>query len=103
MRLERVADTAPEMEQWAVDALRDLTARIRRLASAQKLLGLTDREMQVMMLVIDGWDSEQIGTILGISFKTTVFHRGTARKRMGTKNGIQAAIKLDRAIQATQS
>ena len=103
MRLVRTADPEPDMEPWAVDALRDLTARIRRLESAQKLLGLTDREMQVMMLVIDGWDSEQIATILDISWKTVVSHRGTARKRMGAKNGIQAAVKLDRAIQATHS
>ena len=102
MRLVRTADPEPDMEPWAVDALRDLTARIRRLESAQKLLGLTDREMQVMMLVIDGWNSEHIGTILNISSKMVIAHRGTAKEHMGARNGIHAAIKLDRAIQATQ-
>lgn len=87
------------LPQWASDALRDLNVNYRRLGGVQKALGLTDKEMQVALLIHQGGHSNKaIALILGNSYRTIEIHRLRIHDALGVANSIQAAIKLERAV-----
>jgi DNA-binding NarL/FixJ family response regulator len=128
MRVVRTADLAPEigsagcgfiakgtavanitkhatgdLPQWASDALRDLNVNYRRLGGVQTAMGLTDKEMQVALLIHQGGHSNKaIAVILGNSFRTIEAHRLRIHDALGVANSIQAAVKLERAIAAQE-
>jgi DNA-binding CsgD family transcriptional regulator len=45
--------------------------------------GLTDRELQVLRLLIDGQTTKEIAAALGITFKTGATHRMRILEKMG--------------------
>jgi FixJ family two-component response regulator len=57
---------------------RDEVTNIRRRAAA-----LTDREREVMELVVSGMLNKQVGSRLGVTEKTVKFHRGNVMQKMG--------------------
>ena len=52
--------------------------------------GLTDRQKQVLQLVVEGRGNQEIATILKVSIKTVQFHRGQIMRKLG----IHSAVKL---------
>ncbi len=51
---------------------------------------LTDRQKQVLQLVVEGRGNQEIATILKVSIKTVQFHRGQIMRKLG----IHSAVKL---------
>lgn len=49
---------------------------------------LSARQHQVMLLMIKGRSSEEIGKLLGISLKTVETHRSNMHKKLGTKTSL---------------
>jgi FixJ family two-component response regulator len=56
----------------------DAVAALRRRAAT-----LTDREREVMALVVSGMLNKQVGHRLGVTEKTVKFHRGNVMQKMG--------------------
>jgi FixJ family two-component response regulator len=56
----------------------DAVAALRRRAET-----LTDREREVMVLVVSGMLNKQVGHRLGVTEKTVKFHRGNVMQKMG--------------------
>jgi FixJ family two-component response regulator len=75
----------------AVDAAieRDRTRRrdATRLAQLSQLYRtLTEREREVMKLVVAGWANKQIAAELGLSLVTVKVHRGQVMRKMLAKS-----------------
>ncbi|WP_217578771.1 LuxR family transcriptional regulator [Mesorhizobium sp. GbtcB19] len=68
----------------------------QRLASDKTLDGvrLSDREMQCLQWAARGKTAWEIGQILGITQRTAEFHLDNAKKKLGVRTNIQAAIRL---------
>jgi FixJ family two-component response regulator len=56
-----------------------------------RLENLTKREKEVMMLIIDGFTSKEIGALLGISFRTIENHRAQVMQKTGASNLLELA------------
>lgn len=54
--------------------------------SAEKLALLSERQMDVLRLLIDGKQNNEIADALCISIKTVEFHRASIRKKLGVTN-----------------
>jgi two-component system, LuxR family, response regulator FixJ len=54
--------------------------------SAEKLATLSERQMDVLRLLIDGKQNREIADALCISIKTVEFHRAGIRKKLGVAN-----------------
>ncbi len=52
---------------------------------AERLAALTDREREVMNLVIKGWSSKAIAKSLGISYRTVEVHRSHILEKVGVR------------------
>jgi len=57
---------------------------------------LTEREMRVMELLIEGKRDKEIASILGVSPRTVYLFTEQAREKMNVKTRIQAAVNFDR-------
>jgi FixJ family two-component response regulator len=57
---------------------------------------LTERERQVMKLVVDGWANKQIATELGLSLVTVKVHRGQVMRKMLAKSVAELVRMADR-------
>ncbi|WP_198020980.1 helix-turn-helix transcriptional regulator [Mesorhizobium sp. LNJC391B00] len=57
-------------------------------------LPLSRREMECLKWAARGKTAWEIGRILGISRSTAAYHRDNARKKLGVKTAIQAAVRL---------
>jgi two-component system response regulator DctR len=55
---------------------------------------LTDRERDVMRLVIDGRPNKLIADALGISVRTVEVHRARVFDKMGVKSAVELANAL---------
>jgi FixJ family two-component response regulator len=58
-------------------------SRRQQLALRQRLAGLTEREREVMNLVVAGRMNKQIGDELGIAMKTVEVHRARVMHKLG--------------------
>ena len=54
--------------------------------NAEKLASLSERQMDVLRLLIDGKQNSEIADALCISVKTVEFHRAGIRKKLGVAN-----------------
>jgi FixJ family two-component response regulator len=86
--------TKPLSDELLVSAIRDALCRRRRLlgheAELQTLRGrhdsLSQREREVMKLVVTGLLNKQVGAELGISEITVKVHRGRVMRKMGASS-----------------
>jgi two-component system response regulator DctR len=69
------------------------TARSRDLV-AQALAELTEREREVMRLVIDGKPNKLVADALGISVRTVEVHRARVFDKMGVRSAVELANLL---------
>jgi two-component system, LuxR family, response regulator DctR len=67
---------------------RDQRLRVRRLAE------LTEREAEVMRLVIEGHPNKRIADELGISVRTVEVHRSRVFDKMDVKSAVELANRL---------
>lgn len=58
--------------------------------------GLTDREMDVLRLVVDGKTNQEIGNALGISDKTVEKHLEAVFSKLGVASRTEAAVRAVR-------
>ena len=83
----------PYRDQQLLDSInealqRDAAARAATVASAsfaERLQTLTDREREVMKLVVKGWSSKAIAMSLGISYRTVEVHRSHILEKAGVR------------------
>jgi two-component system response regulator DctR len=67
---------------------RELRSRARRMAE------LTERESEVMRLVIEGYPNKRIANALGISVRTVEVHRARVFEKMDVKSAVELANRL---------
>jgi two-component system, LuxR family, response regulator DctR len=72
--------------------------RRERQSRAQSLSGLTERERDVMRLVIEGRPNKLIADALNISVRTVEVHRSRVFEKMNVKS----AVELANALRASQ-
>ncbi len=71
-----------------------LERRRARAALAQRLAELTEREHEVMRLVVDGRPNKLIADALAISVRTVEVHRARVFEKMGVKSAVELANVL---------
>jgi two-component system response regulator DctR len=71
-----------------------LLARRERQASARALAELTEREREVMQLVVEGRPNKLIADELSISVRTVEVHRARVFEKMNVKSAVELANKL---------
>ncbi|MBK0329018.1 response regulator transcription factor [Rhodobacteraceae bacterium F11138] len=102
-QLFQVARKEAEVDGYVLklDAFDELERAVRQVASGQKFIsptlaselayandaddgndGLTPRELQVIVLVVEGYSSAQIGEQLGISKRTVDTYRANVREKL---------------------
>lgn len=97
-----VKPTAPDVLIAAVEkavkkSFEDLAADAGQADLAEKAATLTDRELEVARLVVQGLLNKQIGDKLGISLPTVKLHRGNAAKKLGVRSAVAMAKALESA------
>lgn len=58
----------------------------RRARAAEKVKGLSKRQLEVLQMVAAGLRNKQVAYELGLSEKTVKMHRGLAMEKLGAKN-----------------
>jgi DNA-binding NarL/FixJ family response regulator len=99
------SETTEELEPALVAALRgevftsprfgeDVLSRLqnRNGGLTREIAELTDRQRQVLQLLVDGKSNKEVATALNVSIKTVEFHRA----RIMNKLGAQTAAELSR-------
>jgi two-component system response regulator DctR len=71
-----------------------IRARLQRAAVRSRLAGLTERERDVMRLVIDGRPNKLIADDLQISVRTVEVHRARVFEKMEVKSAVELANLL---------
>ena len=84
-------------DRWASQMHDALTRRLERLHGVQHRLGLTDRHMQILLLIQEERLNKEIAAILDISHKTVEALRAQMMERLGEKTVIGAVLHLERA------
>jgi DNA-binding CsgD family transcriptional regulator len=82
------APTAPD------DEITRATGRARKLAVLEAARRLSNREVEVLLLVAQGKTNEEIGEDLGISKKTAQHHVAHAYQKIGVSGRVGAAVWL---------
>jgi two-component system response regulator DctR len=82
------------VEQALAQSAAALTLRRSQSQRAQLLADLTERERDVMRLVIDGKPNKLIADALGISVRTVEVHRARVFEKMGVKSAVELANLL---------
>lgn len=84
--------------EHALQASAATLAARRQVDAVQRLLGdLTDRERDVMQLVVEGRPNKLIADALGISVRTVEVHRARVFDKMGVKSAVELANLLRQA------
>jgi len=86
-----LVDRIEQALQLSADALLQRRARD---AAARALAELTEREREVMQLVIDGRPNKLIADELAISVRTVEVHRARVFEKMNVKSAVELANKL---------
>ena len=68
--------------------------RLKRAARTQRLAELTERERDVMRLVIEGRPNKLIADALDISVRTVEVHRARVFEKMEVKSAVELANLL---------
>jgi len=71
-----------------------LAARRLQMQRGHQLAELTERERDVMKLVVDGRPNKLIAEALGISVRTVEVHRARVFEKMGVKSAVELANLL---------
>jgi DNA-binding CsgD family transcriptional regulator len=58
------------------------------LTATARVVDLTDRQKEMVMLISEGLSSKEIAHRLGIATKTANFHRYQIRKKLGVPNTV---------------
>lgn len=74
-----------------------LERRRERTALRERLAELTEREREVMQLVVDGRPNKLIADALAISVRTVEVHRARVFEKMGVKSAVELANVLREA------
>jgi two-component system response regulator DctR len=82
------------VEQALQQSTHALGQRQQRVLRDQRLLGLTEREREVMRQVIDGRANKLIADALDISVRTVEVHRARVFEKMGVKSAVELANLL---------
>ena len=82
------------VEQALAQSAAALAVRRSQGQRAQLLADLTERERDVMRLVIDGKPNKLIADALGISVRTVEVHRARVFEKMGVKSAVELANLL---------
>ena len=91
-------NTLVDRVEHALQASADTLAARRQVDAVQRLLGeLTERERDVMRLVIEGRPNKLIADALGISVRTVEVHRARVFDKMGVKSAVELANLLRQA------
>jgi two-component system, LuxR family, response regulator DctR len=88
------------IEQALALSATELAARQARDAAALALAELTERERDVMRLVIDGRPNKLIAEALQISVRTVEVHRARVFEKMGVRSAVELANLLRRPASA---
>jgi two-component system response regulator DctR len=71
-----------------------LDAESSRASVTARLAGLTERERQVMDLLLLGKMNKVIAAELGIAIRTVEVHRGRVLEKMGVRTAVELALLL---------
>lgn len=82
------------VEQALAASAQALAQRRQRRELAQRLAELTDRERDVMGLVVEGRPNKLIADALQISVRTVEVHRAHIFEKMGVKSAVELANRL---------
>jgi two-component system response regulator DctR len=82
------------IEQALMLSAAELTRRRAQRAQARRLAELTEREAEVMRLVIEGHPNKRIADELGISVRTVEVHRSRVFDKMDVKSAVELANRL---------
>jgi two-component system response regulator DctR len=72
----------------------ELSRRREQRGLAQRMAELTEREAEVMRLVIEGLPNKRIADALGISVRTVEVHRARVFEKMDVKSAVELANRL---------
>jgi two-component system response regulator FixJ len=98
--LEKPQD--PERTIQAVSRALDRSVELQeaeqdRAAARAQLAELTDRELEVCLLIAGGHRSKQIAEVLGIALNTTKVHRTRVNQKTGVETPVELAALVRRA------
>jgi two-component system response regulator DctR len=82
------------IEQALQRSADELLRRRGRRAQAQRLAELTERELEVMRLVVEGQPNKRVADELGISVRTVEVHRARVFEKMDVKSAVELANRL---------
>ena len=82
------------IEQALAASAAELARRREQRALARRTADLTEREAEVMRLVIDGRPNKLIADALGISVRTVEVHRARVFEKMNVKSAVELANRL---------
>ena len=66
-----------------------MCALLRALSAARKEFGLTDREQEVLELLVTGWTNAQVADSLGITERTVKAHVASIYTKFGVANRVE--------------
>jgi two-component system, LuxR family, response regulator DctR len=82
------------IEQALAQSAAELLRRREQRTRSQRLAELTEREAEVMRLVIEGHANKRIADALGISVRTVEVHRARVFEKMDVKSAVELANRL---------
>ncbi|MFP5466104.1 MAG: response regulator transcription factor [Gammaproteobacteria bacterium] len=82
------------VEQALAQSAQVLAQRNAQRSLQQRLVSLTDRERDVMRLVVDGLPNKLVADQLNISVRTVEVHRSRVFDKMGVKSAVELANAL---------
>ena len=82
------------IEQALAASAAELARRREQRTLARRTADLTEREAEVMRLVIDGRPNKLIADALGISVRTVEVHRARVFEKMNVKSAVELANLL---------
>ncbi len=82
------------IEQALALSAAELSRRREQRGRARRMAELTEREVEVMRLVIEGHPNKRIADALGISVRTVEVHRARVFDKMDVKSAVELANRL---------
>lgn len=82
------------IEQALALSAAEVARRREQRNRTRRVAGLTEREAEVMRLVIEGHPNKRIADTLGISVRTVEVHRARVFEKMDVKSAVELANRL---------